>query len=352
MKKTLNNLAKEYYKNNVNVDIILLSLLSVIDETNNEDDFTMMINMTSNSEIIKKIFSYATELKCLNEQIYFALIKIVSSDEGILLIKEMMKNNIKPHVRAFIALFNNYKSNCNEIVQLIENSGIVPNVELFTLLLRFSKDKRKIIEWSSYYCIFLNFDPNTTIKNGACEKCNEKLKIIDISTNQRLTMLANLKEFENNKEYDIVTDGANVAHYNNSPFDVKKVVNIIETINTLKDKKILIVFSICRRKATKHLINKWSNIDIYYVPEGINDDLCWLYVSIYSSAICITNDQIRDHINFFNIDRNIIDLWIERHIATFTSNCINFPLDYSVRPQVNEEHYHIPTKDGWYCSFL
>ena len=171
-----------------------------------------------------------------------------------------------------------------------------------------------------------------------------------------------IKKYIKTHDYDIVIDGANVAHYNNSPFDIRKVITMINKINkAYNNSKILLVFSICRKKKTRNIIGKWRNVDVYCTNAGTNDDLSWLYAAIYYPKIwCITNDQMRDHVYYRFIEavgRNVIDIWMERNIVSYklfkNKIILNLPLNYSIRPQINEDRYHLPiSQTEWFCGNL
>ena len=170
------------------------------------------------------------------------------------------------------------------------------------------------------------------------------------------------------RHYDIVIDGANVAYYNNSSFNLNKVATLINRISVKFNKpKILLVFSVCRKKQTRKLLDKWTNVDLFYSKKGTNDDLSWLYVGIYyPNILCITNDKMCDHIYYKfikNVGRNVVGVWMERHVVPFGFEIVNnrngnkvivklkLPLQYSNRCQHDKDKIHLPIGDDqWLCG--
>lgn len=388
MKQVLNQLSKKYHHNGENVDTEIVSLLDKLTITENSDSrllglptdnsnheiLSMLSNMTLNPTITQNIFQQAEDRNCLTEQIYTARIK-TNPSLGLSLIEKMLSEKIQPHHRTFVAAFHS-GVNISEFIKLLNKTGTIPDVELFSLLFLTSDTslKKEIVEWAGYHCHYLYVTGNVTIDNGVCS-CGTKLKSIDITSVDKDEILARIRPYDKFqmyrtiRMYDMVIDGANVAFYNNTTFNQYKVISLVDSlIGKLGNIKILIVFSICRQKLTKKLIGKWPNVELYYTQARMNDDLCWLSTSIAQNIWCISNDKIRDHIfHTLKVPKNVSDIWTERHLVTYSYERgndggfnhgdwkFNWPLPWSVRPQVSEGNdngtYHIPTPDKkWFCS--
>ena len=369
MEYRLKDLSGKFHRHKINVDEEILSALSNITllssketkEDNYEKSLAMLANMTLNSNITQQIFRKAQDLNCLSEQVYTAKIK-QNPVEGLGLIREMLNQKIRPHVRTFIAAFYP-EVNISEFMQLLYKTQTVPNTELFTLLFLYTpyKGKAEIVEWASYHCSYLFLVSNSQVNRGVCS-CGTKLKVVDISLNDKLELLEKLSPYDQYRKYrmermyHLVIDGGNVAFYGNKTFNQYKIISLINSIHKkLGLIKILVVLSFCRQKLTRKLIGKWFNVEVYYTQVNTNDDLCWLSITLAQNIMCITNDKIRDHIfTKLKVPKNIMDIWKERHLVTYSFQNewnFNWPLPWSVRPQVNEMSYHIPTPDGgWYCS--
>ncbi len=393
MKKILGQLSRKFHKDNADVDPDQLSDLyeQLITTLPNdlEECLNMLVNMiVSYPGFVKEVYDWTEANNHLTEQIFTIRIKSMTNlgniDEAILLIEQMKSNNVKPHVRTFLPLCN-LKLNpdqYNKLMSLIKEYGIVPTTELFSYLIKSApkgySDIQWLVEWAGQHCNVMDQNvfqavQTPSVTDGVCHACQTTLKIIDLTSPQKDLMLQSV--FDNNnsiirwvqtRDYDIVIDGANVAHYNNSPFDPRKVTTMINMINKVYNSpKILLVFSVCRKRITRGF--KWPNVDLYYTKAGTNDDLSWLYAAIYYPKIwCITNDQMRDHVyhKFIQvIGRNVVDLWMERNVVTYSFNIIKginrtyvqitlgVPLPYSIRPQYSNGYYHLPIgKDRWVCG--
>ena len=425
MKKVLGRLSRSFHKDGESLNEILPQIKDVfeqIKETLPNDTkkcLNMIVNITiSDIKFSQEVYEWASVNSYLTEQIVTAMVRALGGsdiDGAISLIGELenIKTHIKPHIRTFIPLFQNSLNltQYNQVIKLINNYEITPNTELFSLLISSAPTEfiglKNLIVWSGQHCDVMdpivsqsNITKMVTTKSidGVCQNCKSQLKTVPLSPTQRKLMLNSVFEKESNpsivrwvqtKDYDIVIDGANVAHYNNSPFDIRKVVTMIDKINKgygYDNPNILLVFSICRKKQTRGLPEKWKNVTVYYTKAGTNDDLSWLYAALwYPNIWCITNDQMRDHVYYkFTeaVGRNVIDIWMERNIVNFefiitqgkggrngkkknhnVQMRIDTPLPYSIRPQVgqgvegddgeNDGRIHLPISlDLWCCGEL
>lgn len=407
MKKILGKLSRSFHKEGKSLDEILPELRVVFSQIqinpskDTDKSLNMIVNMSIDDlEFTYGVYRWASDNNYLTEQIATAMVRSLikggNLDGAISLIKGM--RDIKLHVRTFIPLFHNDLTikQYTQVLLMIRSNRIIPTDELFSLLVfrapvDFGRDNfRSLIEWAGQHydrldtmvadSPILQNRVVTNLTNGVCQNCHTPICIIDLTLNQRRLMLESVFDKDTDsgiirwiqtRDYSIVIDGANVAHYNNSPFDVRKVFTMVNKINhAYKSPKILLVFSICRKKQTQNLPGKWKNVDVYYTKSGTNDDLSWLYAALwYPNIWCITNDHMRDHIYYLFTDvvgRNVIDIWMDRNIVTFEFNIIrmkdnrnkvqirlNTPLHYSIRPQINDNHGHIPiSRNRWVCGLL
>lgn len=427
MKKTLGQLSRRYHKeDNDDPSVIVCELkeiLKTFDPTLKDAKkcLSMMANMSvGDVDFMEEIVGFGKNHDLMTEQIYTAAIRgLCENDEDIkasAVLADMMDSEIHPHVRSFLPFYQKplVGGLYWELYGALQATGLVPTRELFSLLIGRYPEKEppgillNTIWWAGQHCNHLD-DVVTELKGGKishvsdagiCDECSGQLNPIELTEKQRTLMLKSvfpearpdlppigIARWLQTRDYSIVIDGANVAHYNNSPFDVRKVVNLVNKLvgsELFKGKRILVVFAMCRRKAVRKLEKMWKNVDVFYSKIGTNDDLSWLYAAISNpECLCITNDQMRDHVYYkFTevVGRNVIDLWMERQVVSFrifvqkVKNRVNvqievdLPLPYSVRPTLgamvpvpiptDEGHQflnrklavHIPLKDGsWYC---
>lgn len=405
MKRILGQLSREFHKGGTPLVELLPQIRAAFYQirsnppADTKDCLNMIINMiTSDISFTEDVYEWASSNNYLTEQICTAMVASVSIldlERAIILIEKMP---IAPHVRTFIPIFLGHEFSLeqfNRIIYQITRHNVTPTNELFSFLIGNApkgSDILHLIKWSAQHCnnlenivalspsfvssVVSQIEDGTTV--GYCQHCRKTIDIVHLTEEQRRIMLSSVFEKSVNpgivswvrtRYYDIVIDGANVAHHNNSPFDSLKVIAMIDNINSgYKYPKILLIFSISRKKMTKNLIQRWKNVDVFYTQSGTNDDLSWLYAGIYYPNIwCITNDQMRDHVyyKFTNaVGRNIVDLWMERNIVSYSFNIkfhpqincsnaqvrLNIPLPYSIRPQVYDSSIHIPMKEGWCCA--
>ena len=104
-----------------------------------------------------------------------------------------------------------------------------------------------------------------------------------------------LKLLENN-DFDIVIDGANLGYINtkNNDINIKLIQSTINEIILKNNKKILLIIHQRHINKIKHL-SFHENVTIYATSNNVNDDLFWLYASIYCKCFILSNDQSRDH---------------------------------------------------------
>ncbi len=405
MKKSLGQLSRRVHKNGESFDQIkpeLIGLFDQIDPTTKDAQkcLDMVANLVGDMEISQRVLDFAIQNKLVTEQIYTGAIRAYcmkdQADLAIHLVRQMIETEVHPHVRSFVPIFS-LKLGTDQFVEVLSYlrlTNLTPTPDLFALMLGVLTDSSllpDLINWSNQSCnhvpvvpqdgsVLLGATEITINDRGICSGCNNRLVTVDLAPTQRALMLEavfdsdgpepSIARWLKTRSYDVVIDGANVAHYNNSPFDLRKVINMINKINQNWDLKILLVFAGCRKKQTRKL-PRWKNVDVFYTKINTNDDLSWLYAGLYFPKIwCITNDQMRDHVYYkFTevVGRDTIDLWMERNIVGFGFDIqkvkgrvnvrmgLDLPLDWSIRPQVGNgvKNVHIPLHDDvWLCCGL
>jgi hypothetical protein len=190
------------------------------------------------------------------------------------------------------------------------------------------------------------------------------------------------KEFLNNiSNVDIIIDGANVGYYglnyrnpvsqknikNKGYVDslvnyeqIKQMVEIFEKQN----KKILIILherhynNIKINIEDKKMLEKWISDDkLYLSSKKLNDDICWMYASIYYTnpennhfAHIISNDMMREHcLNIMN--KKLFIMWKNMNQISYKINItdekiiIFKPLSYAQKIQYYDNNNNIK----WSC---
>ena len=374
----------------------------------------------SNNELIQRALQFMIETGSnrLNENIYTSVIKCLCDygrmDEAFLTYQNMKKRGIIPHLRTFNGFFNDSLSYdlfgklCVEIM----NYKLIPSLDMFSKMIectrtlsrtddeeiigeeieeKIEEDNRDpfslVIDWISVFydavnikvlesiqMIVLSGTTSNIDRSGNCLRCWNKLERRDLTDSERNLFLTTLgKEFKNiktlqeyvknQKHYDVIIDGANVALYNNSPsFDVKKIENIISHF-IQRNKRILIVFNINRKNQVKSITEKNKElVNFYYSERGQNDDLFWLYCGFYyKNALVVTDDKMCDHIFriFNNLGIHKFWKWAHLNVARFhfdKTKCltIQYPKWYSEKVQFVNGILHVPVKRGkekieWVC---
>ena len=226
--------------------------------------------------------------------------------------------------------------------------------------------------------------------SGRCPACQCLLKSIELTTEQRATILRQVDEvlasgkgekgnskvdgaakFEEFKQYlqheagaaDVIIDGANVGFYmqrpDRNPSTSLNFSQIDRVVRHFKEqnKRILLVLHerhfhwkrLKDRPKWTRYIKRWDDAKILYrTPTHMNDDWFWLYACLYSSSngkrpIVVTNDLMRDH-HFKMLSRRYFLQWRERHVVNFVfpsradtaAPIFIFPQSYSSRIQSHD----------------
>jgi len=259
--------------------------------------------------------------------------RLCNYDKLFQIYNEIKFYNIKLLSIDYITLINSFLKEgsiekITKLVQDIENNDICFNECHINLLKQIFKNNR------------LQFFPTILTEEGFCEinECN--LKPINITHNDRIEMMVHLdiqitdsklklfKKFKqwlyNHSDINIVIDGANVGYFNNRPnkgnsINFKQIDNVRTELTKMGNNVVIILHKRHTKKMSKSqnmLYKNWmKNNQIYITPVGINDDIFWLYTSLYSSSYIITNDRMRDH--HFNISYNKIVKWKKKNIINY-----------------------------------
>ena len=170
----------------------------------------------------------------------------------------------------------------------------------------------------------------TVLKSiNVCSCCNQSLKleiindnvrqdIIDLLTEKILEvnhrtdngLIINQKEILNikhrfielnnlliNYDFNMVIDGGNVGFYNtmnSGELNINYLNKIINKIIKKTDKYILLIIHQRHQSKIKQLYNS-EYLKILFTPFNLDDDLFWLYATLYSKAFIFTNDMARDN---------------------------------------------------------
>jgi pentatricopeptide repeat protein len=361
----------------------------------------MMMNLAqTNVEMTKEIITNIPP-KQRTEPMYTLLVKGYCLNGNITearrMLDCMMTDGIKPHVRTFVPIFKydhlNY-DHYSDCISLILSLKLVPTLELFGLIFR----HRHRFQYVSLLKLMSDHYNEVTPeiakgwdaqpckidrKSGFCKTSGLNLQRCDATTEQKQLMrdcllydgIEKLNNYIDDKNIKVVVDGSNVAMYNNSPFNIRKVEAVLSRIP--EHQNVLLVFHIGRKRMVQkqlkdEKITFRKGIHIWYSKIGEDDDLSWLYVTLKMDCRCITSDKLRDHLYYrFSkaVEQFTFDKWIEQHVIRFKfcgeshnyKADLKYPPKYSIRTNVNlsdkKISIHFPTKSNdstdvvwWYAS--
>lgn len=255
----------------------------------------------------------------------------------------------------------------------------VYDVKYFNEIMNMLSDNEIIIKDISF---FKNNGMITSIYGSNCINFIKKLKKFQLTEaqkyNLKCNMLANyitkisrphidkLNVFLKTKRFNMFIDGNNVLYFRDREVNIDSFRRLNIIYNKVKDKFTPLFFiHIRHRKA----INKFdmfrdeanfiiSQLPIYWTPYKMNDDwfFIWSGLSVMNSYV-LTNDLLRDHIHKIseeNLISNTLSVWKNNSIVNYelvdNSYKIIYPLEYSVKVQCVDSHWHIPVSGGkWIC---
>ena len=146
-----------------------------------------------------------------------------------------------------------------------------------------------------------------------------------VRNKKNIQTFGKFKKFIKDFDYNIVLDGANIGFFNQGQ-NSGKVINfdqIMEFINYVKSKdyKPLLILHSRHfknindndKKIVKSIIDSGC---LFQTPSGMDDDIFWLYSSIYKpGAYLITNDEIRNHVFYMKLE--CLQDWKKYHIIKY-----------------------------------
>lgn len=165
--------------------------------------------------------------------------------------------------------------------------------------------------------------------------------------------------------YSVVIDGANVGRYNQGTKSQGELN--FNQINTLvrelveKGESVILCLNENHLKKVNPKYERTvsylrENCQILETTRGLDDDLFWLYASIYRpQALLVTNDELRNHIHGIN---GSFEKWKEYRRVTYDIQKTNsskiqikYPLTYEVKPfyQKEQKKLYVPASiSEWY----
>lgn len=189
---------------------------------------------------------------------------------------------------------------------------------------------------------------------------SEKIEhhVSNIHPKKKILLLA-FKKFLKKQNYDTVIDGANVGFFKQG-VNSGKVLNFSQ-IKLFVDKAVSIGRKVLLILHERHIRNiKKSNslilddikskVNYFFSPQGMDDDMYWLYSTITNpKANIITNDEMRNHI----VNISVGDMFTEwKKYKVIKYNIVNqevllkIPPPYMSRPIVNGKDIVIPFKNS------
>ena len=177
---------------------------------------------------------------------------------------------------------------------------------------------------------------------------------------KKKTVLLSYKKFlnKNIKNYDTVIDGANVGFFKQG-VNSGKVLNF-QQISLFVDKAVSLgrnVLLILHERHIRSISKKDSEILSYikskvihfFSPQGMDDDMYWLYASIYNpKAKIITNDEMRNHIVNISVG-DMFTEWKKYRVIKYNiikdEVMLHMPSKYMIRPVMKGGDMILPFAD-------
>jgi hypothetical protein len=220
-----------------------------------------------------------------------------------------------------------------------------------------------------------NFIVNISRTTCICSKCGTLLKQFNLDTKERQNILDFMEktqspQFKHMVDYikanpaTFIIDGANVGYQEEKGkmiINYKKIDIILQTIKA-NNNTIIFLHNRHQKNITpkdKEIIDRWmrSGIKLCWTPFNMNDDISWMYATLYNDALLISNDEMRDH--YVNIYSKIspvnFKLWKELHqishsFSTGDVVTLEFPPKCLARIQHNSGLWHFPLGNNkWLC---
>ena len=373
---------------NVHKTSSYLPLFQFLIETNNYIIIKELFNILIKQN--KIIIDHNQEIKEYNQKIkhYNAQIKLLKQKynefNSILHVIKEIDNDYNVSISNIDFNDKQFKTEQNLII--IDNNIILNIIQIAIknldtdfiqyILLHFYSLNLDIISLLTTY--FVKHTITTINQSNNCSCCNKhlELNIIQNNRNNILTILENkiltitnrndngliidkkhlqniknkfdeLNVLLNKYDFNIIIDGGNLGlfHSKNNELNLQFMKNAINKILNKTNKYTLLICHERHINKIKQLNIKNEFLIIYFSPTCIDDDLFWLYASIYSKAYIYSNDlsrnnsciiayqyEIKSWLNHYQIKINndltlpdeinkytIINFFVENHIIVNNS---------------------------------
>ena len=172
---------------------------------------------------------------------------------------------------------------------------------------------------------------------------------------KKKTLLLAFKKFLKKQKYDTVIDGANVGFFKQG-VNSGKVLNFNQ-IRLFVDKAIEVGRKVLLILHERHIRNiKKSDLEVlnyikskvchFFSPQGMDDDMYWLYSTIMNpKANIITNDEMRNHIVNISVG-DMFTEWKKYKVIKYNligkEVILNMPPKYMCRPILEDNKMIIP----------
>jgi hypothetical protein len=357
---------------------LLKSLINIIKTKTYNEDLINSINfdIIDNKEIYNKLIyiysifeKYIEAINLFNkykhifiqdEGTLFCMIKIYYLVDNITEAENILKNfKFNVNIRHYYYILKYYSENDKKKLIDIYNHTYKnlklklreEEIELFVkpelkieFLYIFNNDVKDYI-----YTFSLNlfnkinniFGTQIEFIDGYNEKNNIKLELIDISSyirqylyNNIIVKKKHLRIYELNKYFNTIDinninyiiDGANIGYSKQTNSKIKQInYKLIDDI--LKQLNYKVILFLHKKHNNKKYIEKWTSMNILYRTDyEENDDIYWIYSSLYLKIPVITNDILRDH--YYKLEHNMnFDIWRTNNIIKYK---INYYKNYSI----------------------
>lgn len=200
-----------------------------------------------------------------------------------------------------------FSENMRIIIDSVGN--ISPGEDYFTRIVDFQMPK---------------FSISSSTRNGILTQIELYMNKI-VRNKGNIQTFGKFKKFIKDFDYNIVLDGANIGFFNQGQNSGKvinfdQIMNFIDYVISNGYKPLLILHS----RHFKNINDKYKKIVksiidsgcLFQTPSGMDDDIFWLYSSIYKpGSFLITNDEIRNHVFYMKLE--CLQDWKKYHIIKY-----------------------------------
>ena len=170
------------------------------------------------------------------------------------------------------------------------------------------------------------FSMSTSTRNGILTQIELYMNKL-VRNKGNIQTFGKFKKFIKDFDYNIVLDGANIGFFNQGKNSGKvinfdQIMDFIDYVKSKDYKPLLILHSRHfknindnDKKIVKSIMDSGC---LFQTPSGMDDDIFWLYSSIYKpGAYLITNDEIRNHVFYMKLE--CLQDWKKYHVIKY--NC-------------------------------